>query len=93
MKYAFQIVVFFSSTPFGGNQLAVAHMRGRDAKLHPPAGPGERGLANGGCPMSASFARSAGECKTGMQSTSSARSEFCDGNSGCNRLEEGMVRN
>ena len=37
MKYAFQIVVFFSSTPFGGNQLAVAHMRGRDAKLHPPA--------------------------------------------------------
>ena len=37
MKYAFQIVVFFSSTPFGGNQLAVAHMRGRDAKLYPPA--------------------------------------------------------
>jgi len=34
-----------------------------------------------------------GECKTGMQSTSSARSEFCDGNPGCNRLEQGMVRN
>ena len=36
MKYTFHIVDVFSSTPFGGNQLAVLPNAGRGTPLAPP---------------------------------------------------------
>src|SRR5215472_10724738 len=54
-------------------------IRHRDAKAGDRPDPGEIGFGHGGCPMSENFACSAVERKTGMQSTSPARSELFRG--------------